>query len=85
MPTEPTENDPRYGHRVDDDRDFDIGFADVVLGVLTLPLLFWFLMYVVTGGERFVATPQARMRVYAWLLAIEVVLGGAIVAWLVLR
>ena len=66
---------------VDESRDFDIGPLDVVLGILTLPLLFWALMYAVTGAERIVATRAARYRLYAVLLALEVVIAAAIVWW----
>lgn len=68
---------------VDETRDLDIGVVDVVLGILTLPLLFWVLMYAVTGGERIIATRAARHRLYAVLLAIEVVIAGGIAWWLV--
>jgi hypothetical protein len=67
---------------VDESHDFDIGPVDVVLGILTMPLLFWVLMYAVTGGEGMFATRGARYRLYAWLLAIEVVLVAGIVLWL---
>lgn len=67
---------------VDESRDFDLGVVDVVLGILTLPLLFWALMYAVTGAEHVVATRSARMRLYLVLLAIEVVIAVALVWWL---
>ena len=69
---------------VDESRDFDIGAVDVVLGILTLPLLFWALMYAVTGAERMVATRQARLKLYAVLLVLEALIVGAILL-LVLR
>ncbi len=66
---------------VDESRDFDIGVLDVVLAILTLPLLFWALMYAVTGAERIVATRGERYRLYAALLALEVMIAGAIAWW----
>lgn len=66
---------------VDEERDFDIGPLDIVLGILTLPLLFWTLMYAVTGAEKIVATRSARYRLYAVLLAIELLIVGVIVWW----
>lgn len=66
---------------VDESQDFDIGFLDVVLGIVTLPLLFWALMYAVTGAERIVATRAARYRLYAVLLAVELVIAAAIAVW----
>jgi hypothetical protein len=69
---------------VDDSHDLDLGAVDIVLGVLTMPLLFWVLMYAVTGAEHVLATRRARVRLYLVLLAIEIVLVAAIV-WLVIR
>jgi hypothetical protein len=69
-------------HDVDEARDFDIGPLDWVLALLTFPLLFWVLMYAVTGGEAIFATRRARYRLYAVLLAIEVVLVVGLVWWL---
>ena len=64
---------------VDEARDFDIGAVDIVLGVLTMPLLFWVLMFAVTGAEQVVATRSARMRLYVILLATELAIVAAIV------
>jgi hypothetical protein len=66
---------------IDESQEFGFGPLDVVLGVLTLPLLFWALMYAVTGHERLYATRAARLRLYLVLLAVEVVLVAAIVWW----
>lgn len=66
---------------VDESRDFDIGPIDVVLGVLTFPLLLWVLQYAFTGSERIVATRASRYRLYAVLLVIEVVIVAALVWW----
>ena len=66
---------------VDETRDFDIGPLDVVLGILTLPLLFWALMYAVTGAERIVATRSARYRLYVVLLVLEAVIAALLVWW----
>lgn len=66
---------------VDESRDFDIGPLDVVLGVLTFPLLLWVLQYAFTGSERIVATRAARYRLYAVLLVVEAVIIGALVWW----
>lgn len=62
-------------------RGYEIGAIDVVLGILTFPLLFWALMYAVTGHEQLYATRAGRMRVYRVLLVIEVVFVAAAAAW----
>ena len=69
---------------VDESTDFDFGPLDVVFGILTLPLLFWALMYAVTGAEWIVATRRARYRLYAVLFALQLVIAG-VITWLVLR
>ncbi len=66
---------------VDESRDLDIGPLDWVLAVLTMPLLFWALMYAVTGGEGMFATRQARYRLYAVLLGLELVIAAVLVWW----
>lgn len=66
---------------VDENRGFEFGPLDVVFAVLTLPLLFWALMYAVTGQEQMFATRAGRMRIYLVLLAVEVVLVAALVWW----
>ena len=66
---------------IDESQEFGFGPLDVVLGIVTLPLLFWALMYAVTGHERLYATRPARMKLYLVLLAIEVVLVAAIIWW----
>jgi hypothetical protein len=66
---------------VDESRDWDIGAADIVLAILTFPLLMWVLQYAFTGSERVVATRGARYRLYAVLLVIEVVIAAALVWW----
>lgn len=74
-PTDPTA-------RLDESRDLDIGPLDWVLGALTLPLLFWALMYAVTGGEGMFATRRGRYRLYAVLLAIEVLVATCLAWWI---
>lgn len=76
-------DDARQGTpiNVDESTDFDIGAADILLGILTLPLLFWALMYAVTGAEQIVATRRARYRLYAVLLVLEVLIAIALVWW----
>jgi hypothetical protein len=69
---------------IDESQDLDIGAVDIVLGVITLPLLFWAALYAVSGHERLYATRAARLKLYLVLLAVEVVLVLAIV-WLVMR
>jgi hypothetical protein len=71
-----------HEHQVDEAVDFDIGPWDWILGFLTMPLLFWVLMYAVTGGEWIFATRGARYRLYAILLAIEVAIVAALLWWL---
>lgn len=66
---------------VDESKDFDIGPLDWVLGFLTMPLLFWALMYAVTGGEGMFATRAGRYRLYAVLLALEVLIVLGLVWW----
>lgn len=68
---------------LDESQDFDIGPLDWVLGVLTMPLLFWVLMYAVTGGEWIFATRHSRYRLYAVLLVLEAVI-AVVLAWLLL-
>jgi hypothetical protein len=67
---------------IDESSEFGFGALDVILGIATLPLLFWALMYAVTGHERMYATRAARLRLYLVLLAIEAVLVVALVWWL---
>lgn len=67
--------------RIDESQDIDLGPADYILGVITLPLLFWATLYAVTGHERLYATREARLRLYLWLLALEVVLVAVAVWW----
>jgi hypothetical protein len=78
------EQPARSSETIDKSQEFGFGPLDVVFGVLTLPLLFWALMYAVTGHERLYATRAARMKLYLVLLAIEVVL-AAVIVWLVMR
>ncbi len=66
---------------VDESRDFDIGPLDVILGVLTFPLLLWVLQYAFTGSERIVATRSARYRLYAALLVVEAAIVAVLVWW----
>lgn len=66
---------------VDEGGELALGRRDVVFGILTLPLLFWVMMYAVTGAERLYATPAARMRVYLWLLAAELLVAAAVAGW----
>lgn len=67
---------------VDESADIDFGPLDVVFGLLTLPLLFWALMYAVTGAEGMVATRRARMKLYLWLLAAELAIVAVLLWWL---
>jgi hypothetical protein len=69
---------------VDEARGLDFGPLDIVFATLTLPLLFWALMYAVTGHEEMYATRQGRMRVYIVLLVLEVLI-VALIAWWLLR
>lgn len=66
---------------VDESRDFQFGWQDAVLGFLTFPLLIWTFQYAFSGSEKIVATPQARLKLYGILLAIEVLI--ALVIWAV--
>lgn len=72
---------PASDHAVDESRELELGAADVVLGLLTAPLLLWVLMYAVTGHERLYATPSARRRVYLVLLVLEALVGVGLLAW----
>ncbi|MCW2926723.1 MAG: hypothetical protein JWM86_691 [Thermoleophilia bacterium] len=67
---------------VDESRDWDIGPVDIVLGVLTFPLLMWVLQYAFTGSERIVATRASRLRLYLVLLVVEALLVAALVLWI---
>lgn len=67
---------------LDESRDLDIGALDWVLGIATMPLLFWVLMYAVTGGEWIFATRSSRYRLYCVLLAVELVVAVALAWWL---
>lgn len=64
----------RGSETIDESLDLDLGPVDVVLGIITLPLLFWATLYAVSGHERIYATREARLRLYRFLLAIEVVI-----------
>ena len=66
---------------VDETADLDFGPLDIVFGVLTLPLLFWALMYAVSGHEALYATRAARKNVYLVLLVLEVLIVLGIVWW----
>lgn len=78
LTTEPRDSSPEL--KVDESIDFDWGAADLVLGLLTLPLMFWVLMYAVTGAEHIIATRAARMRLYVVLMVLQVVTVAVIVA-----
>jgi hypothetical protein len=67
---------------IDESGDFGFGAVDVLFAILTLPLLFWALMYAVTGHEQLYATRAGRMRVYLLLLAIEVVIAAIVGYWI---
>ena len=82
QPVSPPAPTPVMKH--DEAIDFDISPAEWVLAMLTIPLLFWVLMYAVTGAEHIIATRRARMRLYAILLALEAVIVAIIVAVVVL-
>ncbi|MCW2972646.1 MAG: hypothetical protein JWN72_919 [Thermoleophilia bacterium] len=69
---------------VDESRHLDIGPLDIVLAVLTLPLFLFALQYAVSGSESLLATPKARLKVFAVLLAVEAV-AIAIILFIVLR
>ena len=79
--TQPQVTEPTVTPLVDESRDWDIGPTDIVLGVLTFPLLMWVLQYAFTGSEKIVATRASRLRLYLVLLAIEVVIVVGIVLW----
>ena len=66
-----------------DQVDRQLGVADWILGALTLPLLLWVLMFMTTGNQHMLDTPRQRMKLYAVLLAIELVVAALAVAWLV--
>ena len=72
----------RGSETIDESQDLDIGPVDIVLGLLTLPLLFWATLYAVSGHERIYATRAARLKLYLVLLAIEIVIVLGIV-WIV--
>lgn len=57
---------------------------DWVLGVLTLPLLLFALMIVTSAAADALVRPRFRLRLYLVLLFLEAI-GGAIIAWLVVR
>ena len=64
---------------VDESRDIEFWWGDVVLGIITLPLLFWAMMYAVTGGEKMVATRKARLKLYAVLLVLEALIAAFVI------
>ena len=76
--------DPYVPPVVDEDRDFELGPLDIVLGLLTFPLLLFALQYAFSGSEKLVATRAARLRLYACLLPAELLI-AALVVWLVMR
>jgi hypothetical protein len=78
LPTKSTSYVPPV---VDEARDFDIGPLDIILGVLTLPLLLFAIQYAVSGSEKLLATPQARLKVYGVLLVLEAIILAVIFAF----
>ncbi|MCW2960311.1 MAG: hypothetical protein JWM25_1208 [Thermoleophilia bacterium] len=70
---------------VDEARDWDIGFVDIILGLVTFPLLIWVMQYAFTGSEKLIATRQARLKVYIWLLAAEALIVALLVWWFAFR
>lgn len=72
---------PRGSETIDESQDLHIGPVDIVLGIITLPLLFWATLYAVSGHERIYATPQARLRLYLLLLALEAIIVLVAVWW----
>jgi hypothetical protein len=70
---------------IDESADLDIGAVDIVLGIITLPLLFWATLYAVSGHERIYATRAARLRLYLILLPIEILIVAALVWWVTSR
>lgn len=70
---------------VDESRDWDIGIVDIVLAIITFPLLMWVLQYAFSGSERIIATRASRLRLFAILLVIEAALVAALVFWLTSR
>lgn len=69
----------------DESQGLEFGAVDIIFATLTLPLLFWALMYAVTGQEQLYATRRGRMRIYLVLLAIEAIIVLGIVWWVVWR
>ncbi|MEO6867415.1 MAG: hypothetical protein ABI200_05290 [Gaiellales bacterium] len=76
-----TDTTPLTGHEWDDHADYEFGPLDIVLGLLTAPLLFWALMYAVTGHQAVYATRASRLRLYLLLLAIEIVMAAGVLWW----
>ncbi|MCW2949157.1 MAG: hypothetical protein JWN41_170 [Thermoleophilia bacterium] len=63
---------------VDESKGVDLGPLDIVLGVLTLPLLLFAIQYAVSGSEALLATRAARLKVYGVLLTVELIVAAAI-------
>ncbi|MCW2956434.1 MAG: hypothetical protein JWO69_1303 [Thermoleophilia bacterium] len=70
---------------VDEGRDWDIGIVDVVLSIITFPLLMWVAQYAFSGSEQLIATRRSRMKVYVVLLLIEAVIVLGLVWWFAVR
>ena len=76
-PIRPGENVPHS------ERAWNFGPADYVLGLLTLPLLLFMLMFVTSRISESLHDPGYRLRLLLGMLALEVVFVGVVV-WLVL-
>ena len=62
--------------------DYQIGPIDIVLGVLTMPLLLFALMFVTSQQAHSLESPSSRRKLFGALLGIELLIVG-IVVWAV--
>jgi hypothetical protein len=62
-----------------DELDLQLGAPDFLLGVLTLPLLLFALMFATSGTTELFTNPVPRRKLMAVLLVIEAIGIGAIV------
>lgn len=61
--------------------DYHVTMRDIVLGIATAPIFMFVIMFAVTGADHYFRTPGQRLRWYAGMLAIEVVVVASIVWW----
>jgi hypothetical protein len=63
----------------DSEKDWGIGPSDYVLGLLTLPLLLFALMFVTSQQANSLDSPRSRRKLMLTLLVVEVLIVVAII------